>query len=376
MLYRSALHNVLAGWRPAALLLLAALGWSSVAAAQDAAQGAAQGAASRSDEKPAGLFDAESALAVTMTAPWGEIERKEDEQGPYQATIEYLDANGETVKLAMTVERRGKKRQEACSFPPIRLRFEKEAVKGTAFRGQNSLKMVTHCAKSDRYDQFYVLEMLIYRMYNRLSEFSFRVRPLQVEYVDSDDGDVVDQRFAFLIEDDSDVAKRNGLKKIDIGRLPIGQLEPQAGALMALFQYMIGNADWASLSGPDPSECCHNVKLVGPEPLQPGDLAVPVPYDFDSSGLVDADYAFPNPALGIKSVTQRLYRGYCAHNGELEAARQVLFDQEAAFVALIENEPRLSSGSKKKAIRYLGKYFDIARDSGKFERYVIERCRK
>jgi hypothetical protein len=372
MLYRSALHNVLAGCRPAALLLLAALGWSSVAVAQ----GAAQGAASGSDEKPARLFEVESALAVTMTAPWGEIERNEDEQGAYPATIEYVDANGETVKLAMTVERRGKKRQDACRFPPIRLRFEKEAVKGTAFRGQNSLKMVTHYNKSDRYDQFYVLEMLIYRMYNRLSEYSFRVRPLQVEYVDSGDGDVFDRRFAFLIEDDSDVAKRNGLKKIDIGQLPIGQLEPQAGALMALFQYMIGNADWAALSGPDPSECCHNVKLVGPEPLQPDDLAVPVPYDFDSAGLVDADYAFPNPALGIKSVTQRVYRGYCANNGALEAARQALFDHEAAFVALIENEQRLSSSSKKKAIRYLGKYFDIARDSGKFERYVIERCRK
>lgn len=364
MPYRSALHKALADCRPAATLLLAALTWSSLAAAQ------------ASDEKPARLFDVESALPVTMTAPWGDIERKEDFQGAYPATIEYRDVNGETVKLAMTVERRGKKRQEACRFPPIRLRFEKEAVKGSAFRGQKSLKMVTHCARSDRYDQFYVLEMLIYRMYNRLTEYSFRVRPLQVEYVDSDDGEVVDERFAFLIEDDSDVAKRNGLKKIDIGRVSVGQLEPQAGTLMALFQYMIGNADWAALSGPDPSKCCHNIKLVGPEPLQPGDLAVPVPYDFDSSGLVDADYAYPNAVLGITSVTQRVYRGYCAHNGALAAARQALFDHEAAYVALIENEQRLTSRSKKKAIRYLGKYFDIARDSGKFERYVIEQCRK
>jgi hypothetical protein len=364
MLHRSALHNVLAGCRPAASLLLVAVTWSSLAAAQG------------DDEKPDRLFEVESTLPVTMTAPWGDIENKADYQGAYPATIEYRDENGQSVQLAMAVERRGKKRQEACRFPPIRMRFEKDAVKGSAFRGNKSLKMVTHCAKSDRYDQYYVLEMLIYRMYNQLTEYSFRVRPLQVQYVDSEDGDVVDERFAFLIEDDSDVAQRNGLKKLDIGTLPIGQLDPQTGALMALFQYLIGNADWAALSGPDPSECCHNVKLVGTEPLQPGDLAVPVPYDFDSAGLVDADYAFPNPSLGINSVTQRLYRGYCAHNGALEAARQALFDHEAAFVALFENEQRLSSGSKKKAIRYLGKYFDTARDSGKFERYVIERCRK
>ncbi|MDX1397911.1 MAG: hypothetical protein R3204_05230, partial [Oceanospirillum sp.] len=63
------------------------------------------------------------------------------------------------VVLDLTVERRGIKRQDACRFPPIRLRFEKDVVKGTAFRGEKSLKMVTHCEKSDRFDQYYILEM-------------------------------------------------------------------------------------------------------------------------------------------------------------------------------------------------------------------------
>jgi hypothetical protein len=203
------------------------------------------------------------------------------------------------------------------------------------------------------------------------------VRPLQVNYVDSSSGKVVDNRFAFLIEDDGDVAKRNGLKKLNVTRIPVGQLEPEMSGLFALFQYMIANVDWAALQGPDyKDECCHNVKLIGPEPLQAGDFAIPVPYDFDSAGLVDAEYAAPPNGLPIDSVTQRLYRGYCLHNGALEAARQQLLAREGDFLALIESEPRLKPGTKKKATAFLAKFFETAKNPKRFQDYVIERCRK
>ena len=41
-------------------------------------------------------------------------------------------------------------------------------------------------------------------------------------------------------------------------------------------------------------------------------------------GLVDAPYATPPDVLNISDVRQRLYRGYCLHNGDaLAAARQM-----------------------------------------------------
>jgi hypothetical protein len=311
-----------------------------------------------------------------MEAPWGDLERKESYQGTYPAQLIYRDSDGQAVTIDMTVARRGVKRQEACSFPPIRLRFEKEAVKGSLFRGQKSLKMVTHCKSSERYDQYYIFEMLAYRMYNLLTDYSFRVRPLQVTYVDNASGRTETSRFAFLIEDDSDVAKRNDLKKINLPRISPDRLDAEIASLMSLFQFLIGNTDWAALMGPDPRECCHNVKLIGPEPLGPGDLAIPVPYDFDSSGLVDARYAAPHQDLPIKSVTQRLFRGYCLHNRTLESARETIVAREAEFRALVADEPRLTDSSKKKAGRFLDGFFEIAGDSRKFERYVTGRCRK
>ena len=139
---------------------------------------------------------------------------------------------------------------------------------------------------------------------------------------------------------------------------------------------MIGNTDWAALSGPDPKECCHNVKLIGPEPFQKDDIAYPVPYDFDSSGLVNTDYAAPAVGLPIRSVTQRLFRGYCRHNSTLNDARELFLEREDAIIAVLDEEPQLASRNRDKAERYLKKFFEILRNDKDFNKKVIEKCRK
>ena len=332
--------------------------------------------AQEEESKPPKLFSSEETLELTISAPWSTLKRDKKNQDPYPATLEYKDHNGQTVTHKLTVERRGIKRQEACSFPPIRLRFEKDEVKGSAFRGETSLKMVTHCKDSERFDQYYLLEMMAYRMYNLITDYSFRVRSLSVNYKDTVKGEVEADRFAFLIEDDSDVAKRNGLKKLEIDRIGPSRLEKTTVGDFSLFQLMIGNLDWSALKGPDPKECCHNVKLVAPRPLEKGDKIWPVPYDFDATGLVDAPYAEPPDHLGLKSVTQRLYRGYCVHNDALPAAREKQLALESEIMAVLDSDPRLAEREKKSAIRYMEKYFKILKDDKDFERATVKKCRK
>jgi hypothetical protein len=326
--------------------------------------------------KPAKLFSSGDTMSVTLTGPWRDIMRNEKNQDPYPAKIEFTDDLGNAMSLDMTAERRGITRQRVCDFPPIKLRFDKEAVKGTTFRGQKSLKMVTHCDRAERYEQYYILEMLAYQMYNLVNDYSFRVRPLEVNYVDSKTGDTKVDKFAFLIEDDSDVAKRHKLKKLKVPRMRVSQLDSKTMSEFALFQYLIGNVDWAALSGPDPAECCHNVKLIGPEPFAREDTAYAIPYDFDSAGLVNAPYAAPPQGLPIKTVTQRLFRGYCRHNDTLEDARTLMLAREADFAALIDGESRLNSNTKKNAGIFIGKFFKIIEDQKKFDRRVIGKCRK
>lgn len=336
----------------------------------------AQQAAKDSSGKPAGLFELSDTLTITMTAPWRDFQQKQSYKGTYPAKVTYTDELGNNMTLEGTVERRGITRQRICRYPPIKLRFEKDAVKGTTFRGEKSLKIVTHCEKASKYEQYYMMEMLIYRMYNLITEKSFRIRALDVTYADSESGKADSNRFAFLIEDDSDVAKRNGVKKLKIPRVRTTQLEPVVSSQFSIFQYMIGNTDWAALSGPDPKECCHNVKLIGPEPLQKGDMAYPVPYDFDSTGLVNTDYAAPVVGLPIRSVTQRLFRGYCTHNSTLEDARRLFLEKEEEILAVLSQEPQMYEKNQNKGRKYLEKFFEILKDDKDFNKKITSKCRK
>jgi hypothetical protein len=325
--------------------------------------------------KPAKLFEIQDALEVTIKAPWTNIVRNKKNQDPYPATISYTDELGNAMTLPLTVERRGIKRQELCKFPPIKLRFQKEDATGTTFRGQKSLKMVTHCEKGSIYEQYYLLEMVIYEMYRQLTDYSFRVRPLKISYQDTKNDKVDGPRFAFLIEDDSDVAERHDLKKLKIPRISHRRLESDVTGIFALFQYMIGNVDWAALQGPDPEECCHNVKLIAPRPLADDDWVYPVPYDFDSAGLINAKYAAPPDGLPIKNVTQRLYRGYCWHNDGLDKARELFLQKKDSIMAQLAKEELLRPKTSRDAERYLAKFFDIIADAEDYDDKIRSKCR-
>ena len=347
------------------VILLVATGTASTAAL-----------AQEDTAKPPKLFETEEPLEITLGAPWQDLVRNDTYKGTYPATIEYRDASGNLVQHQLTVERRGVKRQEACDFPPIKWRFEKGEVKGTMFRGQKSIKMVTHCKRAAHFENYYRLEMAAYRMYNLLTDYSFKVRPLKVDYKDSKTGKTDEGRFAFIIEDDSDVAKRNDLEKLVLPRVRSTRLDQQVISTFALFQLLIGNLDWSALKGPGSEECCHNVKVIGPEPLKDTDPIVPVPYDFDSAGLVNAPYVGPPQGLGVRSITQRLYRGFCSHNHSLPEARALIIENETAILDTIRSDELLSKNSHKKALKFLKKYFEMLRDDDDFNKQVIMKCRK
>ena len=69
---------------------------------------------------------------------------------------------------------------------------------------------------------------------------------------------------------------------------------------MSIFQYMIGNLDWSVLKS-------HNIALFRRE----DGTIIPLPFDFDYSGLVNAEYAVPPKALHLYSIRVRKYRGFC-----------------------------------------------------------------
>ncbi len=333
----------------------------------------AQGAGEDSGPKPEKLFESNETFTISISAPWRDIVRNAKVQTPYPATMQFTDSLGQSHNLPLTVERRGITRQEVCKYPPIKLRMNKEDMKGSTFRGQDELKLVTHCDKGERWEQYYIKEYLAYRFFNQITEKSFRARPLAITYIDSKNNSSEEPRFGFLIEDISDVAKRNELKKEDAPRAKRSQLDKLHASRVALFEFLISNVDFELLSGPKDDKCCHNARLIGTED---GSVISPIPYDFDSSGFVDAHYAVPNDFLGIRAVTQRLYRGYCIHNDTMETARQEYIAKEADIMGLINSETRLAPRTAKTANKFIGDFFATIKSEKDYQKNIIAKCRK
>jgi len=137
--------------------------------------------------KSAKLFADEATLPLTITAPWREFAHNKTAKASYPGTLEYVDDSGAKRAVPIVVTPRGHNRLKVCKFPPIKLIFEKEAIQDTLFHGNRSLKLVTRCANDEQSEQYIIKEMLAYRIYNLVTERSFRVRPLSVTYVDSAD---------------------------------------------------------------------------------------------------------------------------------------------------------------------------------------------
>ncbi len=325
------------------------------------------------DSVPPKLFNDSDEWKVTLTGPWRRIQNKSSKDARYPAQLTYPGVDGRDITVDIEVAPRALTRRRICDFPPLKVYFDKQEMKGTELRGNKSLKLVTYCDTNKKYEQYYIKEFLVYRIYNLITEYSFRAKPLIVDYKDSTRDSKPVTRFSFLIEDADEVADRNDLKKLTVGRVRRTELDPVETSNYALFQYMIGNLDWSATGGPDKDKCCHNSKVIGK-----GVNEVPkfvIPYDFDSTGLVNAHYAAPPDKLNIRNVRQRLYRGFCAQNDTLPQAVALFQEKKPQIMALFEKNTHLTSSNRKRAIRYLEDFYEILDDPKRFKREITDKCR-
>ena len=301
---------------------------------------------------PKPLFASDETIHISIRGPMTTLARNRSSD-PRPAT---LTIGAETLPVSLSVRGITRRTVETCDFPPLRVEFTRPPSPTSPFAGQKKLKLVTHCRRNEGFQQYLLLEYAAYRMYQQLSPLSFRVRLADVQYR-QEDGRPYVERLAFFLEDTGDVARRNGLKELHAPeRIPVASLSPRDAARYALFQHMIGNHDWAMVAGPRGDDCCHNAKLIGAAGVAPG-AVVPVPYDFDFSGLVDAPYATPPDALHLSDVRQRVYRGYCAHKGDAAAVAAQMRTLRPQLLAALTSTPGLEPRTVAKAEGYLDGFF-------------------
>ena len=321
-------------------------------------------------ETPDPLFQDVDILEATITAPLTTLVKERPKEDYLPGVFQYSEADGTAVKLDIEIRTRGHFRHNTCDFPPLSLNFKKAQTDGTLLDKQKKLKLVVHCDDSKRYEQIILREYLAYRIYNAITNMSFRARLLRVTYVD-DEGKRDEQvRYAFLIEHKNRLAERYDMKDMKLERTTVSAIQPDRLNLTSLFQFFIGNTDFSPIAGPPDSGCCHNYVLF----LKDADLLIAIPYDFDQSGFVDAPYASPNENLRIRTVRQRLYRGRCDNNQQIPASVARFKDNRDAIYALVNEQEGLDSGTRKKVVRFIDKFYEVIDNPKKVEQQITKRC--
>ena len=310
------------------------------------------------------LFEDTGVIDATLAGPLGELADDPDsrDQLPF-----VLRADG--VEHAIKVRPRGKSRLRVCDFLPLRLNFKKSEVDGTLFADQDKLKLVVPCQTSERAEKNLVEEYAIYRLFNLLTPASYRVRLLQMTFVDTARGGERTRTHAFLLEPDEQLAVRLGGERADLAAVSLSWLDAQHMALVYVFQYLVGNLDWSLVTAEAEERCCHNGTLIRTEAS-----LLYVPYDFDLSGFVDAPYAFPPPDLRLKRVTQRRYRGFCTDRVHLEQALETIVSRQPEIIALIQSLPVLGDRDKERRAGYLEHFFRAAAKPDRLLKRFENRC--
>lgn len=329
-----------------------------------ATRAVAQHPADSTAPQPQPLFESHEPLVLTFSADFGALAKdRGTTKHDYPGTLSFATASGDTVKLNVQVHTRGHYRLKICQYPPLKIDFDKDQVANTVFAHQKSLKLVGQCRGGTTNEDYILEEQLIYRSYNLFTDKSFRARLARVTYVDANPKHTPDTRYGFFLEDDSRMARRNHMT---VFAHPVNQSETDTTqmALFAVFQYMIGNTDWAV-------SALHNVVLI----WDSTGVMFPVPYDFDWSGVISPPYALPDPSLNLQTVRQRTFRNaICFPPALLTAVLQRFAVQKDSIYALYRAQEGLEPKRVKQALDYYDDFYRTINDARGARRAFIDGC--
>lgn len=311
------------------------------------------------------FFTDEGLIQVNLTTDLRQVQT-ETKQGVFQpASISMLFPDSTLINEQISVSARGNFRRNYCRIPPMMLNFRNTGAPRLQSLGK--LKLVIGCGVNPADEELLLKEFLVYKIYNLLDDRSFRVRLLRINYNDTRKKIKSFSQYAFLIEDDGDMARRNGCHKKDEIKLLTEATNRDMMTLVALFQYMIGNTDWAVPNN-------HNIKLIFDKKNKNAPPFV-VPYDFDYCGLVDASYAIPNELIGTEKVTERVYRGFPRTMEELQIQLDVFRSKKDSIFGLINSFALLSMKTRKEMTGYLGEFFSLIEDKRAVKATFIDKAR-
>lgn len=305
-----------------------------------------------SSYEPSPLFESDEIFEIKLKGDIRKLFNDRKENAKYHPIVFSYEINNQHHSIDIRAKTRGhfRKMRVNCAIPPLLLNFDTlPDLAQTIFKGQNKLKLVTTCVD----EKFVVLEYLVYKIYQLITEKSFRVRLVKVIFEDTKRNKIRSATYGILLEDQDKMAERNHSairKQLNVNPKTINKVY---FLKMSVFQFLIGNTDWSI-------QYLHNIKILNSEN---NSSLYAVPYDFDMSGIVNTPYAAPAEALQLSSVRDRRYRGYCLDDmSEFESTFQLFNELKKEIYAIYENNTILDKAYKKNTLKYLDRFYEIIND--------------
>ncbi|PLX17100.1 MAG: hypothetical protein C0597_07330 [Marinilabiliales bacterium] len=319
------------------------------------------------------LFDSDfflkdELLEIVLEFDVKKLMNEKDKEEYLPATLKYYTNDSVEISGKVRVKTRGESRKRQCHLPPYWINIKGSGLYDKKGFDSNKIKVVSHCRAGKIYSHYLLNEYFIYKAYNVISENSFRVRLIKVRYVDTGRKNKETIGWAFMIEPDRMLASRIHAIPIKVNNLSFRHTDSSLVDIMCFFQYMIGNTDFSIRNR-------HNIKLYKYKDHTRPDL-IPVAYDFDFSGLINAAYANPAEELNLTGVRERYYIGECRSDKQFDRVIEFYKKSEDKIYDLIENADYLDKRAKIEARKYLeGFFLDLSRNNFK-ERKLYSSCYK
>ena len=326
------------------------------------------------------MFESDELMYLGMSVNFDTLCRpSESPDCDYTPTeLIYRDSAGQEASVPVSIRRRDGWRalQTNCQIPTLFVRFADQDTVGTPFEGQQLLALNSHCGKGispenkpsarlpDEFERYVTNEYLGYRLYNLVTQVSLRPQLARVRYTNPDDPRLDFTHDAFFVEHFDSLAERLNAKLLPENSFDSSRLDQDAADQLALFHYMIGNTDW-SITDQD------NVILL----LFPDGRQVPVLFDLDMSGLVNAHYAVPSPNLPIKSVKQRYYMGFCHPDTDWDALFTRFTSLQEPNFDLLAEVPGLGGGDRRIVSAYLDSFYKILNSPEARQSKIVNACK-
>jgi hypothetical protein len=315
------------------------------------------------------FFQSETPLTVTLTTNIKRIRGDKSDKPPWRpATLSYAAPAPDTgtVTIPIRIRTRGIWRLKNCDFPPLWLNFTSAGVKGTEFKGLDQVKLASYCRNNDEYERYIIQELELNRALRLLTPVAHAVRAVRVAYVDSASHKTEATRWAFLQEEPLTLAGRLQGRMLKVNGASPGDLDPYQTTLVGVFQYFIGNTDF-SYAG------LHNIELLG---LNNATAVLPIAHDFDFSGAVNARYATTPPQLGIHTVRDRLFRGYCESPDEYAKVFALFNAKKESIYGLYRDSigKLLPDKTVRETLDYFDDFYKTINNPKAAKNDIVDRC--